>query len=407
MEHQIKAVKELRNGNILYGLVGSGKTRVAVKYYEEHEAPKDIYVITTAKKRDDWDWQKEFALIHVGTEESRYGKLHVDSWNNIMKYVDVRDAFFIFDEQRLIGNGAWVKAFQKIAKKNTHISVDEEPPNNWIMLSGTPGDTWMDYAPVFIANGFFKNITEFRRKHVVMAPYSKFPKIQGYLNEHKLEMLRNHILVEMPYLRHTIRHDNWTDVDYDKELFRKVAVNRWHVFEDRPIKDAAEMFRIMRKIVNSDPSRLEMVKTLQKRHKRLIVFYNFNYELEMLRTLGLTIPIAEWNGHKKEEIPDTEEWVYLVQYTAGAEGWNCTSTDAMAFWSLPYSYKVFEQAHGRIDRLDTKFRDLYYYLLVSHSVSDRGIKRSLEAQEDFQVLKFMREAFKNEPHTDELYGILE
>lgn len=291
MEHQKKAIKNLDNGKILHGTVGSGKSAAVLGYYMEKEQPKDIYVITTAKKRDSLDWLKESARFGIGTEPNATvaGKVVVDSWNNIGNYVDRRGCFFVFDEQRVVGSGSWVKAFYRITSQN-----------NWILLSGTPGDTWMDYAPVFIANGFYRNITEFKLKHVLYEPFVKYPKIRGYLNERKLEMLRNHILVEMPFIRHTERVLNWMDVGHDLATFKRIYVDRWNVYENRPIKDVAELFRLMRRCVNTDPSRLDMVKQLLKTHPKLIVFYNFNYELDLLRTLADHIPTFEYNGHKKD-----------------------------------------------------------------------------------------------------------
>lgn len=380
MEHQLDAVDNLGNGKILWGDVGTGKSITALAYYMENEAPKDIYVITTAKKRDGLDWEGEAAKFGIGTSRDATvgGVLRVDSWNNIGKYLEVTDAFFIFDEQRLVGHGAWVKTFLKIA-----------PKNRWILLSGTPGDVWMDYAPVFIANGHFKNITQFKREHVVYEPYVKFPKIKTYLGQQKLERLRNDILVEMPYIKHTERVLNWLDVSYDFEAFKKVYRERWHIFEDRPIKDAAELFRVMRKIVNTDPSRLEMVRKLLMCHDRLIVFYNFNYELDILRTLSEDVDVFEYNGHKKDPLPECDRWIYLVQYVAGAEGWNCTSTDAMILYSMTYSYKNFEQAQGRIDRLNTPYENLFYYIFVSNSVVDLAIRRSLMSKQKFNERRFI------------------
>lgn len=381
MEHQKDAIAQLGNGKILYGGVGSGKSATAIGYYVEHESPRDIVVITTAKKRDSLDWEGTAAKFGIGTElgGSVHGTITIDSWNNIRRYVhdDVRGRMFIFDEQRLVGTGVWVKAFLKIVKHN-----------RWIMLSATPGDTWIDYAPVFIANGWYKNITEFKLEHVVYAPYVKFPKIVRYVNTDKLERLRNQILVEMPYTNHTERIMNYLDVSYDKELWDKAVRKRWHVYENRPIKDVGELFRVMRKIVNTDPSRLETIRNLMKVHPRLIVFYNFNYELEILRTLYAEVDVGEWNGHKKTPIPDTERWVYLVQFVAGSEAWECTSTDAMVLYSLTYSYKNFMQAQGRIDRLDTKFTDLYYYILSSFAPIDSFIRSALREKKNFNEKEF-------------------
>jgi len=383
MDHQLEAIENLDSGKVLWGGVGVGKSAAVLGYYMKKEAPRDIYVITTAKKRDSLDWEREAVHFGIGTQEGATvaGVLHVDSWNNIGNYIGVTDAFFIFDEQRVVGYGAWVKNFLKIAKKN-----------RWVLLSATPGDTWMDYAPVFIANGFYKNITDFRLKHVVYEPRAKFPKIRMYLGERKLEILRNDILVEMPYVRTTERALNWLDVGYNVDQFKKIYLDRWNLFEDKPVKDAAEMWRLMRRCVNSHPSRLDMIRNLLMRcHDRLIVFYNFDYELELLRTLGDMVPIAEWNGHRKQPIPNTDKWVYLVQYVSGAEGWNCTDTDAMVLYSLTYSYKNFEQVQGRIDRLNTEYTILYYYILVSNSVVDRAIRNSLRQKKTFNERRWLLE----------------
>jgi hypothetical protein len=377
--HQLTALKQLKNGCILWGAVGTGKSRVAMAYYELEERHRDIYVITTAKKRDSVDWEREAARIGVGKAKNAtlHGVLTVDSWNNIEKYKDVKDGFFVFDEQRLVGSGTWVRAFLKIAKRN-----------HWILLSATPGDTWMDYIPVFVGNGFYRTRTDFIREHVVYSPYTKFPKVLRYTGVNRLVKLRNQILVHMPYKKETVRHAKAINVDYDQELLDQVIKRRWHVYEDRPIRDVAEMFMVGRRVVNSHPGRLRAIRRLLSAHKKLIVFYNFNYELEALRGLEDVTTVAEWNGHKHEEIPKTDMWVYLVQYSAGSEGWNCTETDAIAFYSLTYSYKNWEQAHGRIDRMNTPYRDLWYYALRSKSLIDEAVWRSLKAKKSFNIGRF-------------------
>lgn len=383
--HQQQALRELSNGRILWGGVGSGKSRVAAQYYIEEERPRDVFVITTAKKRDSLDWNTEFARHGIGLEPDATvsGLLTIDSWNNIDKYSEVTDAFFIFDEQRLVGSGKWVKAFLKIAKNN-----------RWILLSATPGDVWMDYVPVFVANGFYKNRTEFKREHVIYAPYVKFPKVARYVGTGKLNKLRNQILVHMPYTKMTVRHPINCFVDYNEELLQSVIKNRWHIYQNRPIRDVSELFSVMRRIVNSDPSRVRTIRELLSEHPKIVVFYNFNYELELLRALEDVVAVSEWNGHKHEEIPKTDSWAYLVQYVAGSEGWNCIETNTVIFHSLTYSYKNWEQSHGRIDRLNTPFIDLYYYTLRSRSVVDLAIWRSLKAKKNFNVAHFPIDSLK-------------
>lgn len=391
----------MHNGCIVNGGVGSGKSITSLAYYflqvcggsfrlngkgstGDFKTPKDLVIFTTAKKRDKGEWLEECARFSLSSKrEASFGNVQVtvDSWNNIVDYKDLKGCFVIFDEQRLVGSGAWVKAFYKIAKNN-----------EWVLLSATPGDNWMDYIPVFVANGFFKNKTEFQREHVIFNEYSKFPKVDSYRGVVKLNELRRRVLVDMPYLSKNKRHLKTWPVEHDKDLLKRVVEDRWHVFEERPIRDVSELFALMRKIVNSHESRTDSVITLQAKHPRLIVFYNFNYELDALRALcgSLGWNYAEWNGQKHQEIPKTDSWIYLVQYTAGAEGWNCIETDAMVFYSLNYSYRLFEQSQGRTDRLNTKYTDLYYYILRSTAWIDQSIWKSIATKKNFNesIYKF-------------------
>lgn len=389
----------MHNGCVLTGGVGVGKTFTALLYYytkvgngvpnlpglkfREMTTPKDIYVITTARKRDELDWNLEAAMFGIGRESGPDGiQIHVDSWNNISQYELVADAFFIFDENRIVGSGAWVKSFLKIARAN-----------QWIVLSATPGDVWLDYVPLFLAHGFFKNKSQFIENHVEYSRFAKYPQVKRYHGEKKLEALRNRILVDMPYERHTVRHEHMVTVKYDEETYRRVTKDRWHVYEDRPLKDAGEMQIVMRRVVNSDISRWGELLKVYEKHPKLIVFYNFNYELDILRfnldALGITY--AEWNGSKHQPIPGTDSWIYLVQYTAGAEAWNCTDTNAIFFWSLNYSYKVWEQSKGRIDRLDTPFKDLYYYICRSTAKIDTNIWRALLTKKNFNERAYAKQ----------------
>jgi len=381
-EWQAHVVKwAIKNGRAaLFEDCGLGKTAQQLEWASQvcrHTGGSVIILTPLSVARQTANEAAKFGIGPLGASVA--GALKVDSWNNIGTYLGKQNCFFIFDEQRLVGHGAWVKNFLKIAEKN-----------RWILLTATPGDVWLDYAPVFIANGWYKNITDFKRQHVVYAPYVKFPKVVRYLGEGRLQRLRNEILVEMPYLSHTERILNFIDVGYDRELLEKVTKHRWNPFENQPIKDVGELFRLSRMIVNSDPSRLEAVRMIMTMHPRLIIFYNFDYELDILRTLKDEISLGEWNGHRKQPIPDTEKWVYLVQYIAGAESWNCTSTNAMILYSMTYSYKNYIQAQGRIDRLNTEYVQLYYYILGSPAFIDRAVRRALDSKKSFNEGQYVK-----------------
>ena len=397
-DYQMDAVNKMTNGCILNGGVGSGKSRTGLYYYFKEQGgsinpdyvpmkpkPKDLYIITTARKRDDLEWEGELVPFLLSTHPDQnvfYGnKVVVDSWNNIKKYSDISGAFFIFDEQRVVGSGAWVKSFLKIARGN-----------DWILLSATPGDTWSDYIPVFIANGFYKNKSEFSREHVVYSRFSKYPKIDRYLNTGRLVRLRNRILVDMDFTRHTIPHHEDVYCRYDISKYKDAIKTRWDPYKNEPIQQASGLCYILRRVVNEDESRQQALLEIFEQHPKMIVFYNFDYELDILKGIyyGNNCEIAEWNGHAHQPIPQSERWVYLVQYTAGCEGWNCIRTDTIVFYSQNYSYKVMEQASGRIDRLNTPFRDLYYYHLKSRSGIDLAISKALKEKKQFNERKFVK-----------------
>ena len=396
-DYQLDAVSRMRNGCILCGGVGSGKSRTSLAYYYKEQGgvlgtknyvrmknPQDLYIITTARKRDTLEWEGELSYFLLSTNPKVNGyknRVIVDSWNNIQKYKNVTDSFFIFDEQRVVGSGVWVKSFLKIAKSN-----------DWILLSATPGDTWQDYIPVFIANGFYRNRTEFCNEHIVYSRFSKFPKIDRYINTGRLIRLRDRILVDMDFKRETIAHHEDIIVQYDISKYKETMRNRWDPYNNEPITNASGLCYILRKIVNSDESRQIALMDILESRPKVIVFYNFDYELDILKGLhyGKDVQIAEWNGHSHQPIPTSKSWVYLVQYTAGCEGWNCIKTDTIVFYSQNYSYKVMAQAAGRIDRLNTPYTDLYYYHLKSRSGIDLAISKALKDKKKFNETRWVK-----------------
>ena len=395
-DYQMDAVKKMHNGCVLNGGVGSGKSRTGLYYYFKEQGgsmdpdyvpmknPKDLYIITTAMKRDSLEWEGELSqyLISTKPELNPYdNRIVIDSWNNIKKYKDVYGAFFIFDEDRVTGKGAWVKTFYNIARKN-----------NWIILSATPGDTWEQYIPVFIANGFYKNKTEFTREHIIYSRFTKYPKIESYVNTGRLIKLRNQILIDMDFSRKTIPHHEDVYVRYDISKYKEAMRTRWDPFKDEPIQQASGLCYVLRRIVNEDESRQMALLELAEKHPRMIIFYNFDYELDILKGLyyGENVCIAEWNGHAHEPIPTSKSWVYLVQYTAGCEGWNCIKTDTIVFYSQNYSYKVLAQAAGRIDRLNTPYTDLYYYHLKTRSGIDLAISKALNEKKQFNETRWVK-----------------
>lgn len=400
-DFQLDALRRMQSGCILNGGTGSGKSRTALGYFFQlnggdlrrkdskmRERPMDLYVITTAAKRDRQEWLGDMVPYLITTDQNTAIYTHtvaIDSWNNIQKYINIRNSFFIFDEDRVTGYGKWVKSFLSI--------TDPQKSNIWIILSATPGDTWMDYCPVFIANGFYKNKTDFCNQHIIWSRFAKFPKIDRYFNIKRLERLRDRILVEMDFERNTVQHHEDVWCNYSHLEYRAFIKERFNMWTNEPVKNAAELCFGIRRIVNEDTDRQVKLMEIFEDHPKLIIFYNYDYEREILLNLFENVDgceIGEWNGHAHQEVPDGPEWVYLVQYNAGAEGWNCITTDTIVFFSQTYSYKQLQQACGRIDRLNTRFVDLYYFHLKSRSGIDAAISRALDSKKKFNEGAYMR-----------------
>lgn len=386
----------MHNGCILCGGTGSGKSITGLAYYfiqnggtiepmTKMKNPKDLYIITTAKKRDSGEWIGDMSWFYLTPDDKTKiydHKVVIDSWNNIKKYASVQNSFFIFDEQRVVGYGAWTKAFLKIAKYN-----------DWILLSATPGDNYMDYMPVFIANGFYKNKSEFTAEHCVYSRFSKFPQIERFIGTERLNRLRRRVLVDMPYQNPAVQHHEDVWCSFDKEAYKDLMKNRFDYEKGEPIENVSELCYKLRKICYADKSRAEALRNIFEEHNKLIIFYNFDYELEIIKNIdfGEDVVIAELNGHRHDPEPfGNLKWIYLVQYNAGSEAWNCIKTDTMIFYSQNYSYKMMKQASGRIDRLTTPYKELKYFHLKCRSPIELRITRALAQKKNFNESAFIK-----------------
>ena len=237
------------------------------------------------------------------------------------------------------------------------------------------------------------------REHAIFSRFTKYPKIDRFVNTKRLIRQRDDILINMDFIRTTEDHHIDVLTTYNREKYKEAIKTRWNPYRNLPMQQASDLCYVLRRIVNEDDSRQVALAEILEEHPRVIIFYNFDYELEILRNMSYIIglndgsndfEIAEWNGHNHQEIPNTDKWVYLVQYSAGAEGWNCIKTDTIVFYSQNYSYKLTEQACGRIRRLNTPFKDLYYYHLKSNSSIDLAISRSLKDKKNFNEGKFIK-----------------
>lgn len=371
-EYQLEAIDKLQSGMILWGNVGSGKSRTSLYFYCKNYSNKKLLIITTAQKRNNGEWLEECKVFGLNPI--------IDSWNNIKKYDNYENYFIIFDEDHLTGYGAWSKAFIKMAKHN-----------DWLVLTGTPGDNYAEFMTVFIAKGWYKNKRDFEEQHVIYSRYSKYPKVDRYINQGLLEVRRRDILVKMFVDKRAIVHKEVIITQYDISKYKKAYKDKRDE-NNKPFKNATAFCLYLRKICNEDVSKVVKVRELLLKHNKVIIFYNYLYEKEILLKLLKTMKtfnVGEYNGQHHDDIPIGERWAYLCQYTAASEGWNCLLCDTMIFFSMSYSYKAMEQAAGRINRINTPYKDLYYYYLRTTSSIDLSINRALSTKRNFNESTFI------------------
>lgn len=371
-EYQLEAIDKLQSGMILWGNVGSGKSRTSLYFYCKNYSNKKLLIITTAQKRNNGEWLEECKVFGLNPI--------IDSWNNIKKYEKYENYFIIFDEDHLTGYGAWSKTFIKMAKCN-----------DWLVLTGTPGDNYAEFMTVFIAKGWYKNKRDFEENHVIYSRYSKYPKVDRYINQGLLEKHRRDILVKMFVEKRPMVHKEIVITQYDISKYKK-AYKEKRDENNKPFKNATAFCLYLRKICNEDESKIVKVRELLLKHNKVIIFYNYIYEKEMLLKLLKTMKtfnVGEYNGQHHDDIPIGERWAYLCQYTAASEGWNCLLCDTMIFFSMSYSYKAMEQAAGRINRVNTPYKDLYYYYLRTTSSIDLSINRALSTKRNFNESTFI------------------
>ena len=378
LKYQEEAIQKLHSGSVLYGATGSGKSLTGLAYYMRCWSHLDLYIITTSKKRNAGEWEEEIAKLGCPPPKA------IDSWNRLKNYRMVSDAFFLFDEHKVGGHGKWAQSMITIAKKN-----------KWILLTATPGDVWDDYASIFIANEFVKNKTTWNEDFCIFDRISKYPKIIGYQREDVLKNMRDAVLVPMEYQSEKvpIPYVIPYKVDHEEEAYVLARRKSLRHPEMRAFRNTSAMFAYMRMNLPDKESKIQALADVLKKEPKAIIFYNFTpekYEIENAAR-QVNIPFFQYNGQIKDNVPDGDTWVYAVQYTAGAEAWNCITCRTVIFYSMNYSYKVMTQAKGRIDRCNSPFDELHYYYFISPDFEiDQEILNALTRKE-----KFNEEALAN------------
>ena len=125
---------------------------------------------------------------------------------------------------------------------------------------------------------------------------------------------------------------------------------------------------------------------LESTNDRIIIFYNFTKEYELIKNLCETLdkPVSVVNGSKKDlkNYNNHSDSVTLIQYQAGAHGLNLQKANKILYFTLPLSSEMFEQSKKRIHRIGQNKTCFYYYLIVEKSIEEK-IWRTLKMRRDY------------------------
>ena len=418
-DYQQQIVDEkYEDSKALFMQMGTGKTFVSMAFFEKSERAK-LLVVCLATKVDDWnrDLTDELGLDEVvslnkGTkknrelmEDAQYLVISFESsWRldkELVAWVD-DDTYIIVDESHKIKNPSSKvgKFMRKLGAKTDYKTI----------LTGTPqSNGYIDYYNQFHFLGYLDmNQTNFKKRYAItqMMQYGAgpiFQEIIGYRNTEELdEMIHNH----------SVFYDRKLD---DEELpdeipvyfpsypkYRKISNDKVYEFKDGTLEIYDTLgagVMLQRQLASGyiskggntevlDKSKLDWMRDfLEGYDERVVVFYNYNAELEQLKQLleRLDRPYSEYNGHRKDlrAFQESSEGVVLANYGSASTGINdFVIASTMVMYSLTTSYIDFEQAKKRIDRIGQTKKPLFYFLIMKGTI-DARVYHSLQEGKDF------------------------
>ena len=428
LPHQIEALNVLSDKNrvLIAHDMGLGKTFTGAE--KMHELNNPVNIVICQKSKID-DWIKHFRAYYPDMEVYNLTKK-----TGSIGFKNRVDAGDIGDDEMIVG----VINYELIFRRSyfSHISgftmmLDESSmikneatkrarfilrmhPESVIMLSGTPTagkyeylwsqckllgwniskrafwnsyiiTKWVDYG-----NGY---------QHEEVVGYKNVDHLKKKLREHGAVFLKTNEVMTLPdqvdqniYLEQTMEYKDFKKDRYllmkdGTELIGDNSLTR--ILYERQLcgqyhKKKLEAFRDL----------------LNSTEDRIIVFYNFTAEMELLRVICTEEgrPVSILNGKTKDlqHYEEDSNSVTLIQYQAGAMGGNFQKSNRIVYFTLPLgkgSCDLWEQSKKRIHRIGQSRTCFYYYLLVKYSIETKNLE-SLKLGRDLTDELFIEERGK-------------
>ena len=411
LPHQKKAIQRTENFNRVayYHDMGLGKTFTGSEKLMSYKTHKKL-IICQKSKLPDWieHMNKYYSDIVYDLSDKdqfyRYIVSHnsigVINYDLVFRRPDIaklHDFSLLLDESSLIQNSK-AKRTKFILKLN---------PDGIVLLSGTPvGGKYENLYSQLKLLGIKMTNSEYWSRFIKyrIECYSGFPcKIPyGYknvdelislLNSHGADFLKSDEVIDLPeqvfyHIDHGISNKYYDDILRDKYT----VIDGKEFIADNPLKRLLYL-RICCGAYNAE--RLNRFSDLlESTDNRIVVFYNFNAELDAIIKV-CDKPYSIVNGQNKniDNFVNHDNGVVFVQYQSGAMGLNLQKANIIIYYSLPLSSELYEQSKKRIHRIGQKSTCFYYIMRCKKSVEEH-IEKTLNMRRDYTDRLF--EQYENE-----------
>ena len=354
--------------------VGTGKTIIALKHYEQFYNDKKVLIVAPKSKliEGGWDRTIENIIPTIEYETCSYSMLH-------KKYTQYKDYFVIFDEIHNLKNSTSLRG--KAGYELTKIA------SGFIGLSATPmGNGWIDVINYFKMFGLTKNKTQFIRQNAIIETSYGYTKIIGWKNETKLKNMWKSISKELR------RNES---MDLPPLVFKNIHFEASNIYKtikkdriyDNILYDNQMKLRHGLRLYTNLKDKIEYIKDfIESNNDNIIIFYNYDKELELLKS-NISKKIYVINGSIKD-IPKKEEWnnirnsIIICNFGSGAEAIELTFANIIIYFSPAESYIQWEQSIGRAYRMGQDQKVIAYKLITNKTIEE-DIYRSLDKKQDF------------------------
>ena len=355
------------------------------EHFKEHYTDYAVFDLTNKKDMQAFMIYPIYKCIGIINYELAYRREELRQ---------LKDFTMMLDESSMIKN--------ETAKRTKFILSLK--PSHTILLSGTPTDGKYEflYSQLRLL-GWKITKTAYYNRYIktelrsyggpmfrVVTGYKNVSELKAKLKEYGAVFAKAEEVIKLPEKKF-IKEYSTVSSDYKK--FMKDRVIK---IDDKELTgDSTLSKRLYARMLCSAYSKdkiARLIDLVNSTSDRVIIFYNFNTELEVLRKVLFDRPISIVNGQVKDlkEYENNDNSVTLIQYQAGAMGLNLQKANRIIYFSLPERSELFEQSKARICRIGQE-KQCYYHIMMCHKSVEEKIYECLLMRKDYTDELFRKE----------------